>query len=443
MGYYHKYKKYIQKINSLEENEIIKTKKNYIEFQHYGGRYKCKPDNKFSEICLEDNNGKYRTKDGCINECENSYIKDQLIQGNLHKETSKFYNFIKEIINDEKIDVYIKGGNVIGLKILKMLYDEYKDDEKKFKKYFEDFLKLELIKDWDFASYTKKEITKEYRKNLDKIAKKHHLVPRAKTFILYQTKHPILTDDKALFEISILENDHGQYSNMEIPLTTMKVKVDQFNVKYVFMFAKAFFDHKEGKDFDFDLLKRLISKISVIIHPSENGFYHVPKNIDKGNLNDELIEFIEKYKKYDENLPQFFSTQLQDMLRLLYRLPEKNIPKTKKIIKFLDDSFSEKKSLDWLFDPKFVLEIVEDFTKDFGKKIEKIYENEGMEGIMKFMEGIRWSRIEIDYDNLLTEKSKELLGNMLNNLIKEMRKDKINELDNSNKFNSLLKKMIK
>lgn len=435
MSYYQKYKKYVEKINLLNKNNTFND--NLV-----GGRYKCVPENKFGEICIEEKEGKYKTKDGCINECENSYIKDQLVKGNLNKETSKFYNFIKDIINDEKIDVYIKGGNVIGLKILKMLYDEYKDNEKNFQKYFNEFLKLDLIKDWDFASYTNKEITKEYRKKIDKIAKKHNLVSRAQTFILYQTKQPILTDDKALFEISILENDTGKYSNMEIPLTTMKVKVNQFNLKYIFMFAKAFLDHKEGKEFDFDLLKRLVSKISVIIHPSENGFYYDPKNFDNGKLNDEIVEYIKKYKKYDKNLPQFFSTQLQDMLRLLYRLPEKNIPKTKKILKFLEDSFSETKNVDWLLDPKFISEIVEDFTKDFGKKIEKIYEDDNLEGVMKFMDGVKWNRIEIDYDNLLTERSKELLGYMLNKLIKKMGKDKINDLENNNKFNSLLKKII-
>lgn len=437
MSYYNKYKKYLKKINSLNKNPELPS------LVHLGGRYKCVPENKFADICVEENEGKYKSKDGCINECENNYIKDQLINGNLNHETAKFYNFIKEITRDEKIDVYIKGGNVIGLKILKMIYDEYKDDDEKFKKYFDDFLKLDLIKDWDFSSYTKKEITQDYKKKLDSIAKKYYLVSRAKTFILYQTKNPILSEGKALFEISILENDNAKYSTMEIPLTTMKVKVDQFNVKYIFMFAKLFLDHAKGEEFDFDLLKRLISKISIIIHPSENGFYHDPKNFDKGNLNDALIKFIEKYKKYDENLPQFFSTHLQDMLRLLYRLPEKNIPKTQKILKFLDATFSDKKGVDWLFDPKFVSKIVGDFTKDFGKKIKKIYKEDKMEGVMKFMDGMRWNRIEIDYNNLLTDKSKELLGNMLNKLIKKVGKDKINELSEDNKFNRILKKMIK
>ena len=45
------------------------------------------------------------------------------------------------------------------------------------------------------------EIDEKYRAKLDKIAKKQRLVPRAKTFVLYQTMHPILIYEKALFEM--------------------------------------------------------------------------------------------------------------------------------------------------------------------------------------------------------------------------------------------------
>ena len=77
------------------------------------------------------------------------------------------------------------------------------------------------------------------------------------------------------------------------------------------MLAKSFISYKKGENFDFELLKRIISKITVVIHPNKNGFYNDPKNFDKGELNDDLIEFIKKYEKYDKNLPQFLSTQLE------------------------------------------------------------------------------------------------------------------------------------
>ena len=67
------------------------------------------------------------------------------------------------------------------------------------------------------------------------MASKQRLVPRAKTFVLYQTKYPILVYEKALFEIAILDSDSTDFSKMEIPMTTMKVRVNLSNIKYIFM----------------------------------------------------------------------------------------------------------------------------------------------------------------------------------------------------------------
>ena len=63
----------------------------------------------------------YRNKDSCINDCEGKYINYNLIQANLKQEAKQFEMFIREIMEEEDIKVYIKGGNVLGLKILKMI----------------------------------------------------------------------------------------------------------------------------------------------------------------------------------------------------------------------------------------------------------------------------------------------------------------------------------
>ena len=416
MYYYNKYKKYSKKIKKLQ-NEI-----------KMGGKYKCEPKNKFDEICIEDNNGKYKSKEKCINDCENYYIKEQLKEAGLTTETDKFYKFIKNLIRDENISVYIKGGNVIGLKVLKLIFNKFKDNDENLKKYFNLFLDLELIKDWDFSSYTQNEITPEYKKKINKLAQKYKLVSRASTFILYQTQTPILTEGKALFEISVLEEDICAYSCMELPLTTMKIKINEYNVKYVFMFAKAFLEFQNDKtkrDFDLKLIRRMIDKISVIINKCEDGFYHDLDNFDNGQMSDDLIKFINNYKSENRNLPQFFVTHLKDPFRLLYRLPEKNIPKTQKIRMFLNELYNSKFKVDWLFDYEFVKNIIEKFTKDFGKYINELYKTHGLDKVSQFVDGIKWGRIEIEYDKLLTDYGKELLNNMLGDLLKNIKKNGI------------------
>jgi hypothetical protein len=432
MSYYDKYKKYDNKISFLKKN---------IE----GGKFECQPKNNFNDICIENNNGKYNSKNSCINDCENQYIKEQLLKANLSQETGKFYKFIKELIKSENIDVYIKGGNVIGLQVLKLLYDNYKDDDEKFKKYFNKYLELELIKDWDFASYSKNEITEEYKKNLDKLAKKNNLVSRAKRYILYQTKKPVLTEGKALFEIAIWENDCEKYSCMEIPLTTMKMRITEYNIKYIFMFAKLFHSYKiSNEDFDIDILKRLISKISVIIHPCRNGFYNDQKNFDNGDLSNDMINLIKKYEKEDKNLPQFLITQIKDPFRIIYRLPEKNIPKTKKISSFLD-SANINKNTDWLFDSDFVTKIIENFTKDLGNEIEKIYKKDGLDKVVKFLDNIDWmiDRGTTTYKDSFSDYNKKLLDNILGKLIENMDIKELDNLDSKNKFFNLLQMLKK
>jgi hypothetical protein len=479
-NYYDKYIKYKSKYLYLQQllfNQQTQNKQNKQNNQHNqdnqdnqdkqhnqeGGRFDCDPSKPFKDLCFEKQDGKYKNKEGCVNDCENNHINYHLIKTGIKGETIKFYLFIKDIIKNQKCDVYIKGGNVIGLKVLKMIRDKYKNDDKKFAEVFEKFLELELIKDWDFAGYTKKPITDEYRETLDKIANEYKLVPRAKTFILYQTKRPLLTDDKPMFEIALLDSD--SFTKLEIPLTTMKVKVNEYNLKYIFMFCKSFMLNKnynrkdksyiktEEKpkdkdteykayinDFDFDMLKRMIDKIQIIIYPHAIGLYEVNKNnFDKGILSDELVKFIQKYDDFDKNLPQFLIIHIEDPYRILYRLPEKNMKKNDKIKKFIED-YINKTRQSWLFDSTFIDKSIKIFMDDLGKHIlstyNTVYEKtksrqESLEKALTILDGISFNRVQIDY-NMLTDYGKHILRLLFGDLINKIDIINLGELTNSN-----------
>ena len=432
-------------------DKYIKYKLKYLKLLNHqsesliGGatRYECKPDNKFLDICIPDQNGKYKSKDSCVNDCEGLFIRKQLDNIKIQHETHKFYLFVKHIIKEEKMKVYLKGGNVLGLKILEMIYDKYKNNDLKFKECFDKFLELDLIKDWDLSAYTGSVISDDYREKLDGIANQYKLVPRAKTFILYQTKHPILLEDKPLFEISIMDKDI--FSKLEIPLTTMKVQVNEFNLKYVFMFCKEFYAYKIKKEpFDFDVLKRLISKIKIIIHPHKNGLYKIENNFDSGKINPELIKFIKDYAKNDLELAQFLAIHIEDPFRMLYRLVEKNIKKNNKIKDFLSDNLNIK-NITWLFDEKYIRKHIDSFTKLLGQKLLDIYKKKFKESgdiitslttTGDFLKEISFNRIKSDYD-MLQESGINLLKNLFQELIKNISKeelDKINIRDNFIEF---------
>jgi hypothetical protein len=430
-NFYEKYLKYKLKYNILKYNKF-----KILNNMNGGNRYDCIPNNNFKDICIEKNNGKYKTKEGCINDCETLYIRNEIKKIKIDSEASKFYFFVKDIIKNENIDVYLKGGNVLGLKVLKMIYDKYKNNIDEFKKIFKEFLKLELIKDWDFAGYTKKEITLEYREKLDGIALKYKLHQRAKTFILYQTKKPILLEEKPLFEISVLDSD--SWSKLEIPLTTMKVKINEYNIKYVFMFCKLFYSFKNyEEEFDYDILFRMLDKINILIYPHKNGLYNVTNNFDKGELNDELIKFIKTYNDFDKNMPQFLATHIEDPFRILYRLPEKNIPKNDKIKEFLKKNLNIKNE-EWLFDSEFIKKMIKLFCENLGKKLVDIYKQsyiktfdikKSIESIDLFLNGVSFSkRIQLDYD-MLTNNGKNLLKLIFQKLIDEIEIKNINLLE--------------
>lgn len=430
--YYDKYIKYKHKYISS------KLKKSSIKG---GGKYKCEPKNKFKDICIEDENGKYKNKESCINDCEQKYISNQLSTSEIRKETEKFYLLIKDVIQNEKISVYIKGGNVLGLCVLKMIYDKFKNNDVMFEKSFNNFLELKLIKDWDFAGYTKFAITEDYRNKLDKIAAKYKFVPRAKTFILYQTKYPILTDKKALFEISTLDSD--AYSKLELPMTTMKIRVTPHNLKYIFMFAKSFYHYDtKSEQIDFDVIKRMLSKINIIIHPHRNGLYDPGKDFDKGGLNNELIDYIKIFSDNNLRITQFLATHFEDPFRMLYRLPEKNIPKNTKIKKFLETYLNIQKMPSWLMETNKIESLIDRFFDEMPEKIYDIYITEynrtenittAISNVSQFLSGVNFNRTQIEYDNY-SQNSKIYLHKLFGKCFETIGYDNIKMLDEKDRF---------
>lgn len=424
MSYYDKYMKY---------------KAKYLEIKG-GERHECKPENKYNDICIPNIKGQYKSKESCINDCENKYINRHLIKANIKGETLKFYLFIKDIINNEHIDVYVKGGNVIGLYLLKMIYNKYRNNDKEFKDCFSKFLRLELIKDWDFASYTKnnKIIDESYRDKLDKMAKKYKLVPRAKTFILYQTQRPIFIDGKALFEISVLDSD--AYSKLEIPMTTMKVKVTEYNLKYIYMFAKSFLSYKvSGEEFDFDIIKKMIDKINVVTHPHKDGLYDPGNNFDKGGLNDNLVKFINDFVKGDKKLAQFLVIHIDDPFRLLYRLPEKNIPKTDNIKNFIKVELKESKMPTWLMDTDKISKLAKSFVRVLGQKLADLGD---IEKVIQFMTGVKFNRTQLEYDTF-TENSKDMLKMLFGPLVDKIGVEQFKSLGDADKLIVFIKFLIR
>lgn len=424
-----------------EYDKYVKYKWKYLQLKQDGNitsnnqKFECQPTKKFSEICVESPNGIYKTKDGCINDCEGKYINFNLVKARLKSETRKFELFIRNIL-DKHMKVYIKGGNVLGLNILKMLYNKYKDDD--FEKHFNNFLKMDLIKDWDFAAYSDKKLDMTYRSELDGVAKQFNLVPRAKTFILYQTKFPMKLDDKVLFEIALLDNE--DLSGLELPLTTMKMKVTPYNIKYIFMFAKLFYSYKVKKEpFDMDVIKRMINAIDFIIYPHVNGLFLANKDkFDTGGLSEPLLDLIKKVSNNDINTVQFLITHFIEPNRMFLRLIDKNIPKTQKILDFLkEEKILEKPK--WLLDINKINNLISTFVNTLSNKLVEVYkQNKNLDDVMAFLDKVNLKRIEIEFDNCCDD-GMNMVKKIFSPLVNEYGINKLSELQDTNQLTHILK----
>jgi len=404
--YYLKYLIYKSKYLTLKDGTI----------QDGGAmKFSCNPNTKFIDICHPDKNGMYHSKEKCVNDCENKYINTHLIRAKLKHEATQFKLFIDELIKED-LTIYIKGGTVLGLQILKMLCNKY--NGKEFENAFNEFLKTELIRDWDFAAYTETIINESYRTKMDKLAKKFNLAPRAKTFILYQARYPIRINDQALFEIALLDNTDINL-DLELPLTTMKVKVNRKNINYIFMLAKCF----SSKDpIDLDVIKYIMKDITIIIPENKKGLFKFDK-LYSGELSSDMKTLISDISNKDIYLQQFLITHIHEPNRMFYRLLEKNIPKVNKINTFLRETKLET-NLPWLFDPQFILNIVSKFIDLVGSKVYSFIRKgdkqiDIINNIDEFFNGINLFRIETEYNNIGC-KGRELIKVLFVRVYKEL-----------------------
>jgi len=368
-------------------------------------KYSCKPKNRFNDICEEAPGGTHNTKDKCMDECMDKYIHSNLVRSRLAKETTGYYNLVKDLLA-ENMEIYLKGGTVLGLYILQ---DIYKQSAKKlFKKNFSEYLKHNLIRDWDFACYTDHRITEKYRSTLDVMAEKYKMVPRAKTFILYQTKYPIKINDQALFEISIL--DHNDHVNNELPMTTITVRVTLDNINQIFMLANCFYlYYSRNVPIDIPYVKYALRSMEFIIPPHKNGMY-VVNELHSGSMSQKLLDFIKEFSGDDLNLQQFLITHFIEPHRMIYRLLSKNIPKSIKINNMYRNNRFSTNKINILIEMN-TYKLIASFIGKLSMKLHNIcieHPNDALDQLNVFFEGVKLDRLRIEYLNI-SDEGKQLI----------------------------------
>lgn len=272
-------------------------------------------------------------------------------------EASNWISFIKKLI-DLDCDVYAKGGSVLGLQILQM----FKDNTN----VFNEIMELKLIKDWDFTMCTIKNGKSCNVNMLIDLAKRYNIIKEGETITVLRMKDNIRVDDEALFEISIKETE--PLSELELPMSTLKIKLTNENIDNLFELAKIFY----LSDSNITEIMYLVNKFDIIVPEHENGYFKVNNNFDSGGLSNVLLGLI-NYSSTNQNERQFLVAQIKQPDRMFYRLLGKNKDKAIRIENFLNKYSVTKPS--WLLNVDHIDELVHKFVVEVGQYVTMIFKN--------------------------------------------------------------------
>ena len=320
-----KYLKYI--------NKCLKYINKYLKLKELIGgenKFKCNEINRIiGNLCIEDETGEYNDKINCEINC---------LEVKLNKEFDAWRQlFIWCSENLRDIHIYCKGGSALGLQVLKTILDV---DRNKYN----DFVALNLIKDWDFT------VVMSIDQQARFIAKALELDihNQGETLAVLRYKKGLLLGEDYLLELSIKTSQ--ELYDLELPLTNLKFEVNSANIDLFFEIVRMYVKKVINLDILSSNLNILLRTIVVNgieqVDLIQNGLYTLTdsKKISTPNLNHKLLEIMNsvRYESGDFinqlTMNQFLITQFCQPDRLFQRFLNKNIIKSQKITKLYRDN---------------------------------------------------------------------------------------------------------
>lgn len=286
----------------------------------------------------------------------------------MNHETVTWINFIKDL---KRANYYIsiKGGNVIGLKLLKNLTEVYETIPLDV---YRDFINLNLIKDWDFYL-----VLKENEKVHDvlNMAKKYDIHNEAETMTVLRKKDCYKVDGEPLFEMSVKTLE--RFSDFEIPLTTLELIIEKENMHNLY----TLIDYFNNKEEDVEKITRIIKKFNVCLFPIVKGLFELDiHNFDQATIYEGMFNIIRQIGKTIHE-KQFLVAQIIQPDRLFYRLIEKNIPKSNRIWEFINrhhlptiNPHFNIPIYNWLLNESYIMDLVNRFIDRLINETKCIYQ---------------------------------------------------------------------
>jgi hypothetical protein len=351
-------------------DKYLKYKNKYLKLKQlqYGGNFNCLGDDVAGkrikdELCIEADAGKYANKIDCEKDC--FYLE-------FNKEIEIWKRYFTYIYDTyPNIQILCKGGSVLGLYVLKILFETNQSEEKLTK-----FRDLNLIKDWDFTILN---VTHEIKEDLIRKAEELNIKNEAQSMIVIRYQKGLKINTDFVFELSI--KDHQQVlSDYEIPLTVMTLNLTRENLNLFFDLTRYF---SNILPMDLHLLKYTLDKLSegktlgsLGNYQFRHGLFYLNNEheIDKAGLDDRIISLMDiPIDPYNgPSIKQFLITQMREPDRLFNRFMNKNLQKSRKIVKLFTEFRID--IPDWLFSERNI-EILTTIINTFLDRINEYVEH--------------------------------------------------------------------
>jgi len=304
----------------------------------------------------------------------------------------------------ELFHVYCKGGSVLGIRVLQQILEISKHDDTST--LYADT--KHLIKDFDFTFIPKAKKGCTKLQIINFMLKHPQFVSEAQSMFIYRHVHQKQFYDKsiidkfvptteALLEVSIKETELG-YSDLEIPLTSMKIEMTKNNINQFFDFILKWDKEEYGSKTDEMIHGFIIENQKTDI----NGLFDVDKDrFDDGGLHRSMLDVIKNTSK-DINTQQFLVSQITQPDRLFTRLREKNFVKSEKIKSLYEKHSYSAEGSKLLLNTEYLDEIIERYLNLLKQTIVNSYDT------------LRLSLLNV-----------EMIHNKSRNLIEFIKKNKI------------------
>jgi hypothetical protein len=304
---------------------------------------------------------------------------------------------------------YLKGGFVIGFKLCQMIYFNYQEQNKITSEFNKKLIldTLDFIRDFDFTlcigsgSGSDSDYPTQLEDFLTNDITEQYFRKEGQVVIVIRDKNNFkLPNGESFLELSVKNcSDPYEPSHMidlEIPLTAMIIHVDKINIDMIFDIILTYWKltvygindlNKISMDIDFDNLLKQITQLDIQIHPSTNlGLFDVIA-CDYGSgstkLDNKMIDIIEKtarefdyldcqvtnkINKSNKSIEQFLASCQTQPDRLFIRLLNKNIPKSNKCAKLLDNYNIDISNVSWLLNGNIIMEIIKRFLTNLSEE---------------------------------------------------------------------------